>query len=187
MQSKVLLSTLCPYMSRDKAVLGKLSKSGHKAALCPALCLKGTMSLSGVARKSGAAGLVPLDIHMLHGDPPSSNERVLKGSLMFWDGAHPGGKVCPTMETPVLKQVWPPQQVRLVSRSCRARRAPIPLPGPIVAHQGPPGLLPSQSGNGSAGARSEGQLCSSCDQGLGWWWEGLGPLPRACYSVLGRP
>lgn len=49
----VPLSTLCPYMSWDKAVLGKLSKSGHKAALCPVLCLKGTMSLSGVAGKSG--------------------------------------------------------------------------------------------------------------------------------------
>lgn len=157
-------------------MLGKLSKSGHKAALCPVFCLKGTMSLSGVAGKS--AGLVPWR-STLHGDPPSSNERILKESLTFWDGAHPRGEVCPTMETPVLKQVWPLQQVRLVSRCCGARRVPIPLPGPIVAHQGPLGLLPSQSGDGSAGVRNGGQLCSICDQGLDWWWEGLGPLPRA--------
>lgn len=64
----------CPYMSRDKAVLqqaGKTRKSGHKAALCPALCLKGAMALPRVARKRRAAGPVPLGTGTPHGHPSS--------------------------------------------------------------------------------------------------------------------
>lgn len=64
----------CPYMSRDKAVLqqaGKTRKSGHKAALCPALCLKSAMTLPRVAKKRRAAGPVPLGTGEPHGYPSS--------------------------------------------------------------------------------------------------------------------